>query len=420
MQALSTVVYTIIHTFSDMGAIDFHSYWYSGQFLRQGTDPYSAYTRSLQPKTPIEFIDGSPTLYQPVGHPGLADVPANTAPMVLFLSLLSFFTWPTAKVLWMFCNFVFMILIPILMIRLLPGNQAIDLSLKVIIFLGFLSLFGVRNTAGNGQTGMLVILLMMIAWLLAPKNWFWAGTAFGMAISKYSLGLPFFILFLLLRQHRLLAVAMLFQVAGLVFLSLLTNQSPFIIVQSQIQIMLIHSGLSGIHLGNLFQDPTHSILASVSITIISGISVLTWFRKKNENIHSRDNNHIKSVYTWNLASVLVLWTLLIAYHRAYDTLIVAIVLVLLLYGLTQDKIWSISERQIKLISIASLVFCIILILPASGITVLGHLISPELISSWKIIHSMSITVSLVGMLVISVWLMIQIDHGQETNRQSLS
>ncbi|WP_298820492.1 hypothetical protein, partial [uncultured Chloroflexus sp.] len=32
------------------GSTDFHSYWYSGHFVRQGTNPYAAYFARQQPQ----------------------------------------------------------------------------------------------------------------------------------------------------------------------------------------------------------------------------------------------------------------------------------------------------------------------------------------------------------------------------------
>jgi SAM-dependent methyltransferase len=414
--ALLTISYTVAHTFSRAGSIDFHSYWYSGQFVRQGIDPYTSYIQARQPPTPVEYLDGPPTLQPPVGQPGLADVPANTAPMVLLLSLFSYFTWPTAKVLWMASNLAFMVLIPILLIRLLPGDQSFDFTFKAIIFLGFLGLFGVRNTAGNGQTGLFVMLLMLAAWLMASRNWLWAGIALGMALSKYSLGLPFFILFLLQKQYRLLAVALLFQAAGLLLLSLITNQPAVVIVQAQIQIFQIHAGLSGIHLGSLFQSPILSLISSISVSLIAIISIFIWFRKRSGRMGSRGIIHPSGIYGWHLASILVLWTLLVAYHRAYDTLLAAPVLALLLYGLAQGHIWAISRRQLSLLAVAGIAFYIVLTLPASSVAVLARWVSPELLAVWMNLHTVSITFALLGMLVIIVWLMTRIDPGKGNRR----
>jgi hypothetical protein len=413
--AFITISYTILHTGTTAGAIDFHSYWYSGIFLRQGGDPYTAYLRNLQPNIPVYYLDGSPTLHQPVAQPGLANVPANTAPIILILSSLSFFTWPTAKALWMVGNLAFMVVIPGLLIRLLPEQRDVGFAFKAIILFGFLGLFGVRNSAGNGQTSLLIMLLMLLAWLLVDRKWFWAGITLGMALSKFSLSLPLFILFLLQKRYRLLATALLFQLTGLLLLSILTGQSPITIVQAQLQIILLHSDLPGIHLGSLFTGSTPALMASLTITIFIALSLYRWHKQPSNKMVKDDGRDFHRIYTWHLMAILSLWTLLVAYHRAYDTILVAIVLVLLLYGLTRENIWAISKLQYRLMMIFSIIFYIFLVLPASSIFVLARWAPAEFLQYWLNLQSAGITISLLIMLVCSTWLLTRITREKEAS-----
>ncbi|NKQ36716.1 MAG: hypothetical protein HF973_14020 [Chloroflexi bacterium] len=83
------------------GSADFHSYWFSGHFLRQGTDPYQAFFDRRVPSVPVHYVDGLTTEQAPVAQPGLAITPANTAPITLLLSLFSWLSWPSAKLLWL-------------------------------------------------------------------------------------------------------------------------------------------------------------------------------------------------------------------------------------------------------------------------------------------------------------------------------
>lgn len=133
----TTLVYSVIKTLEPGGAIDFHSYWYAGNFVRQGIDPYQAYLQNLVPALPVSYLDGA-SLQEPLAQPGLATVPANTAPVVLLLSSLAFFTWPTAKLLWMGTNLLLMLAIPWLVIRWLPERDSLDRTSMGIIFLAFL------------------------------------------------------------------------------------------------------------------------------------------------------------------------------------------------------------------------------------------------------------------------------------------
>ncbi len=39
--------------------VDFHSYWYSGLYVRAGINPFTAYRDRLPMPGPVSFIDGS-------------------------------------------------------------------------------------------------------------------------------------------------------------------------------------------------------------------------------------------------------------------------------------------------------------------------------------------------------------------------
>lgn len=52
-------------TSSPTGDRDFYSFWYSGQFIRQGEDPYRASLENLQPKVPKWYLVGKVSPYQP-------------------------------------------------------------------------------------------------------------------------------------------------------------------------------------------------------------------------------------------------------------------------------------------------------------------------------------------------------------------
>jgi len=148
--AVATLFYSISKTFEAAGGIDLHSYWYSGHFVRQSVDPYRAYLQGLEPSAPVRYLDSSTPVMGTIGQPGLANVPANTAPVVLLLSSLAFFTWPTAKLIWMIINLGLMFLIPGLVIRLLPDDQKLNAYTKAIVYLTFL---GCSVLATSPETG---------------------------------------------------------------------------------------------------------------------------------------------------------------------------------------------------------------------------------------------------------------------------
>jgi len=62
----------------------------------------------LEPERPVSYIDHPAPIEDDIAQPGLADVPANTAPIVFLLSSLAFFTWSTAKIIWVALNLALM------------------------------------------------------------------------------------------------------------------------------------------------------------------------------------------------------------------------------------------------------------------------------------------------------------------------
>ena len=99
--SIISVIYSITKTVDHSGAFDFHSYWYAGHFVRQGSDPYEAYLQGLALDVPVSYWDAEPTTSLPIAQPDLAIVPAKTAPMVLLLTPFSYVSWGLAKVLWL-------------------------------------------------------------------------------------------------------------------------------------------------------------------------------------------------------------------------------------------------------------------------------------------------------------------------------
>ena len=92
-----SIIYMVTKTIDSSGAIDFHSYWYAGHFIRQQSDPYQAYLEDLTPQTPVSYLDNKIIEHLPIAQAGLARVPANTPLFVLLLSPFSNLVMVTCK-----------------------------------------------------------------------------------------------------------------------------------------------------------------------------------------------------------------------------------------------------------------------------------------------------------------------------------
>ena len=121
-----TFVYSIpwaiqhaLHT--EYSGIDLHAYWYAGHFFRQGVNPYVAimydptpdywipgvpgsgdpdrqdYNRA--PIPPVHYLDGMVADTQPIAQ-ALIMPPAMAGPLAVILGLTAWFSWPSARVIW--------------------------------------------------------------------------------------------------------------------------------------------------------------------------------------------------------------------------------------------------------------------------------------------------------------------------------
>ncbi len=396
--AIYSLIYIVRTSLSPLGGIDFHSYWYSGHFLRQGDDPYQAYLNQQIPRTPLRYIDLPDPFAGDVAQPGLANVPANTAPMVLLLGFFAFFSWPTAKLLWLLCNLLFLLLLPRLLEGWLSPEKRFKPSELLLIGLLVFSLFGTRNSAVNGQTSIFVYLLMLASLVIADKSPWASGIALGFALSKYSLSLPVMLLFIIERRWKSIATSATVQIAGLLAVSAISGQSPMAILSAYKEIMLIHTSMPGIHLANLFAPgsltgSTAPILLSVGVfsaLLAAGLRKTPSGFSINADFYTQNNRLV--------FDILLLWTLLVAYHRAYDSFIVLSVLVnawRCLRPPAQNE-HAVVWRRLGIAGV--LISTGVLILPASGLhNLLGTLgsITP---GAWLQMHNALITWLLLGLL----------------------
>ena len=404
----TTVFYSVTKTLEPAGGIDFHSYWYSGHFLRQGVDPYRAYLQELIPDPQVHYLDSATRSAGAIAQPGLANVPANTAPVVIALSALAFFTWPTAKLLWLAINLLLMFVIPGLVIRLLPSDRTLDAYTKALIYLAFLGMFGTRNIAGNGQTSLIIFAFMLLALLSLRRSWLAAGVWLGLALSKYSLSLPVFIYFIVKKQYRAAVTGLLVQALAAVLLSVLTRTSPVVIVYEYLQILGVHTNLPGIQLGSLYPgSPFLGIAATAGMTLVLFIALMVWFRRLSGRLVL--DSWLEQFSGNHLMTALMLWTLLVAYHRAYDSFVAVLFFAMVIYGLSGDVGWRLTSSQRKALAFSSVLAYIPLSLPARGITFIARALPDESLVRWLDFQGALLTLTLLVMLAATLWLLYHID-----------
>lgn len=401
MLAVFSIIYFILRTLNNSGATDFHSYWYAGHFIRQGLDPYTAFIKNIQPRLPITYIDGRVATKLPVAQPGLARVPANTPLMVEMLSIFSLLSWPSAKLLWMFCNFFIALSIPFLSIQLFPKLRSLPLENKFVIVLIFLSLFGTRNTIGNGQTSALVYAAMLLA-ISTNKDWL-GGIALGIALSKYSLSLPVVILLMLEKQYRKIVGGFLLQIFGLLLLGFKTNEPLGNILKAYLIIAQSHLGQPGIHITATFSQGWLGWLLTFLLSAVVIGAIYFYFSKTKYDLSLRECPLLRAI----ILNILMLWILLTTYHRAYDTLVTITFINLGVELLLTANYFSRARRSALAVALGGIIAT--LILPAKGFEIITPKIAFLSTAAWSRCHSFVITLSLVSALLISIWALYNLD-----------
>jgi hypothetical protein len=360
--SLLALVRTALKSGEWVGSYDLQAYWYYGHFIRAGVNPYIAYAEDFTldeiGKT-LQYVDGSVVAPDAEDHPRLGRVPANTAPILILLSLLAYFPWAQAKTIWILCNLAFILAIPWLVMRLLPPQLQLPSSMQWLAAFSFYAIKGSREGAATGQTSLVVFFLMVVTLLLRRSHWFWAGLALGVALSKYSMSLPIFIFLLLEKRFRLLAVAVSVQVVGLVAVAALENASLYnSFGESLVATFMVnwgmvaqHSTELGIHFGYVLRAfPQLAMLLTIVVILGTVIGVgYTWRRGWLAS-------DLLPVNT-----LMVLGILLVVYHRHYDTLMSIMFFVLALSVIAH---WQLPTRQNVILGILYLLVVVVLALPS--------------------------------------------------------
>ncbi len=344
------LVRTVSKTVEPNGGFDFHPDWLAGHYLRVGINPYLAYRDNLPLPAPVPYIDGSTVAPDAIAQPGLGRVPANTAPMLVWIMPLAWLPWAWAKGVWLAFNLLLIVLIPWMVLRLLPPAWPLARPLEWLSAFAFYAMKGPRESAATGQTSLLVFALMLAALLLRKRSWWWAGIALGIALSKYSLALPVAIFFAFERRWRVLAVAVGVQVAALLVVAAPSGLAIGETMRVQWDMVEHHSSQVGIHLAYLLRDrPLFAAWATIAGTlVVAGAVVWSWWRGWSDH-------HLLPIN-----SLLVLWLLVAVYHRNYDSLVTILFLVLILAAATT---WGLGRRQAVMLGLVWLLGLGVMALP---------------------------------------------------------
>ena len=332
-------------------AIDFFSFWRSGQVVWQGFDPYQVTLANQPPGIPPLSNENLPADWRAM--------PSNTAPILLIIAPLARLSWTSAFSLWSLINLGLVVLNGMLVTRLF-GNKPLSWR-GLVILLVFALLIATREVIEYGQTTLLVFALMLLALLMGQRYPVAGGIWLGLALSKISLAFPAFLFFLYRRWFRGLAISILVQVFGLAVIAVIGKTNPIDVGLEYVRIMLLHSDLPGYHL-------TSGLLQSVgafAVPIVLFGSIGLWGLLAFWH-HSRHT--VAEPYSSAAALVLFVivmqWNLLTFYHRRYDNAVNILFIALVLLWVNGPRQWfNISGGQRRLVNAVTVLSAIVWIAP---------------------------------------------------------
>lgn len=341
------------------GSPDGHIFWYSGHFVRQGVDPYQAFLERRAPTLPVEYLDGV-VARAPVLMPGSVPAQAHTAPLVLLLTPLAFFSWPTAKLAWLAVNLALVAIVPLACARLVPGAPR---ALRLALVLLFPGLAAVRYAVSNGQTTLLVLALMLLAVVWSAQRPWLAGVALGLALSKYSLALPVLLLFGLERRGRTLLAALGVQAVGVAGVWAISGNAPPAVLSAYAAMMRYHGGMGEINLTAVLApgSPAATPLA-LGFSAAAG-AAFAWAWARAGGLRGRDPAWARL----HVLSALCLWALLAVYHRNYDAAAYVVFVGMAFGGLVRGGTWTITGRARRALAAAVAILTLVMMLPAGSI-----------------------------------------------------
>lgn len=389
MACLVNAVRGITSTQYVYGSGDFYVRWYHGQFMRERVNPYNAYLNDTKPVTPKQYFDGRsfnklPDPWVPLG------APTNTSVTLVLLSPFALVSWWSAKWIWMVFNYCILFATPRFALGMVPEEERWPIKYQVLLHLLFGSIFAIRNSIGNGQTGPFVVLCMVMSLALVRKRPLLAGVAFGLALSKYSLSLPLLFVYLYRKEWKVIFVGGMVQAIGLAIMSIWTSYNPILILLHNIEIGRQHLPIVGIHLMNMF--PNGGILVVVVALLIMLFLGRVWRQDGKE--------HNRAMSDLGLTTILTLWLLLSIYHGPYDGIVLIFPQVFVIHGILYPHHWNLTPQRRKIVIGITILFSFIFTLPRAISLTYPPRIIPWWAESINNLFTITIVLILIGCMVL--------------------
>ncbi|MEA1977126.1 MAG: glycosyltransferase family 87 protein [Chloroflexota bacterium] len=413
--SIASLLRIIQFTFSPAGANDLYVYWYAGHFVREGQDPYDAFLTDQKPSLPIHYLDTTVTDLRDVVVPGWVPAPALTFPLIAILSCFSFLSWPLAKLVWLGFNLLFIFMIPPLILRIFAPEERWGKWITAVFILVFVGLTSTRYAGSSGQVTFLVLLLALGSIHFSKSRPYTAGILLGIALSKYSLSIGFFLYLLLFeRNFKTTLTALAVQALGLLGLSIMSGTGIVDIVRGYLFMLVHHSQLEGIHLASLFPSKPWELHIAILLSLVVSLPLLLWYKRNKEHII---NKQLSPTHRQHLLTVLSLWALLVGYHRAYDVVLYILFVSLGLQLSRSPEIWNITlrNRNLLLVFVATTTF--FFMLPAGSI--ISYLLPGEIGRAWILFFVRMTTLILGAALAATLYLLFRLRKNHALVKKTL-
>jgi hypothetical protein len=305
-------------------ACDMQHVWLSGLLVSMGHNPYRVY---LEDKALIEELtppNADPDNSCPAP---LYERPPFNAPLLAVLMVpFGRLDLHTARLTWLVVQIAFAIVLPLMMLRcnLHPPHW----RLQLIFVLLMLAWAPTRAALSAGQNSVLMALPAFLAiWLAYRERPLWAGLLMGVALSKYTLTGALLLFFLLYRHYRVIGIAVLMHVLGIVVMAFLVHESPVEIVQTYLGML---QSVVGQFVGVVSADRWLEVIrvgkqAAAIVAFVLGVVITVVFviPKYLKQALGRDQSLAHMPYYARVKSnLLIVISLLIGlffvYHRHYD------------------------------------------------------------------------------------------------------
>ncbi len=402
--SIASLLRIIQFTFSPAGANDLYVYWYAGHFVREAQDPYDAFLTDQKPSLPIHYLDKTVTDLRDVVVPGWVPAPVLTFPLVAILSCFAFLSWPIAKLVWLGFNLLFIFLIPPLILRIFAPDGRWERWIRAFFILAFVGLTSTRYAGSSGQMTFLVLLLALGSIHFSKNRPYTAGILLGIALSKYSLSIGFFLYLLLFeRNYRSTLTALAVQTLGLLGLSMMSGTAVVDIIREYLFMLLHHSQMEGIHVASLFPSKPWEFQIAIILTLAVSLPLLLWHNRSKEHIL---NKQLSPTHRQHLLTVLSLWALLVGYHRAYDAVLYILFISLGLQLYQSPGTWRLTLRNRNILLVFLAVTTIFFMLPAGSI--IRDFLPGRIGSAWILFSVRMTTLILSAALAITLFLLFRL------------